>query len=146
MAVQAEACRRQRIDLGELRCGLSRVASDILWLMSTRYDVSEVPPQGGYIAKRCPVRIQNDMLRPAEPLPAGEEARLRMEQGVAFEREIFARSALVNCMSEWARRSIIEDYGIADAGRSVACPMGTQIPGNWKDYDAHVIRGGPSGS
>ncbi len=54
----------------------------------------------------------------------------------AFEREIFAKSSLVNCMSEWARRSIIEDYGIADPGRSVACPMGTQIPETWKDYDA----------
>ncbi len=62
---------------------------------------------------------------------------------VKYERELFAQSALVNCMSEWARRSIVEDYGITDPGRSIACPMGTVIPETWKDYDAPSESGRP---
>ena len=57
--------------------------------MTTRHDVSTVPIQGAYIAKRCPVRIQNDVRRPGEPLPASEEVLLRIEQGIAFEVGIF---------------------------------------------------------
>ena len=58
--------------------------------VTTRHDVSMVNPQGGYIAKRCPVRIQNDVLVPAEPAPPSEVAALRMQQGVDFEAEVFA--------------------------------------------------------
>jgi len=58
--------------------------------MTTRHDVSMVKPQGGYIAKRCPVRIQNDVLVPAEPAPPSEVAALRMQQGVDFEADVFA--------------------------------------------------------
>jgi predicted RecB family nuclease len=56
--------------------------------MTTRYDVSGVPLQGGYIAKRCPVRIQNDILRPTVPLPPGTDAQLRMAQGNDFEASV----------------------------------------------------------
>jgi len=62
---------------------------------------------------------------------------------VRYERSVFAKSALINCMSEWARRSIIDDYGITDPGRTVACPMGTEIPARWKDYDAPHEPGRP---
>ena len=56
--------------------------------MTTRHDVREVPLQGGYIAKRCPVRIQNDVLLPSEPVPLGPEVLWRMEQGIAFEVDV----------------------------------------------------------
>ena len=61
--------------------------------VTTRHDVSMVEPQGGYIAKRCPVRVQNDVLGPAKPSPPSEVAALRMQQGVAFEADVFAELA-----------------------------------------------------
>jgi predicted RecB family nuclease len=58
--------------------------------MPTRFDVSAVPPQGGYIAKQCPVVIQWDVIRPAEPAPEPPFLRLRMDEGVRFEEDVVA--------------------------------------------------------
>lgn len=56
-----------------------------------RRDVSGVPPQGGYVAKRCPLRVQFDLIPPAEaPLPESVMARARMDEGNAFEESVFA--------------------------------------------------------
>lgn len=55
--------------------------------MSSRLDVSGVPPQGGYIAKRCPVVIQNRILVPDLETEPTIEARFRMDAGMAFEAE-----------------------------------------------------------
>lgn len=57
--------------------------------MTTRHDVSIVPIQGGYIAKLCPVRIQNDVLLPAVAVEFSPEVRLRIDQGIAFETSVF---------------------------------------------------------
>lgn len=58
--------------------------------VTTRYDVSGVPLQGGYVAKHCPVRAQWDAVHPAEPVPPDPFTQRLMDHGVAFEAEVMA--------------------------------------------------------
>ena len=51
----------------------------------TEVDIARVRPQGGYVARRCPMRAQNDVVRPAIPRRPGPEVQRRFDQGNAFE-------------------------------------------------------------
>jgi predicted RecB family nuclease len=50
---------------------------------------SEVPPQGSYMAKRCPNALQLDVLHPCEPLPTSSFISMLGDEGRDFEAEIF---------------------------------------------------------
>jgi predicted RecB family nuclease len=58
--------------------------------MPARHDVSSVALQGGYIAKQCPVRAQNEVIRPCDPATADAFQQRLFEKGNAFEAEVVA--------------------------------------------------------
>jgi predicted RecB family nuclease len=58
--------------------------------MATRQDVSTVPLQGAYVAKRCPVRAQNDALHPIETVAPDPFTERLMARGNAFQADLVA--------------------------------------------------------
>ena len=56
-----------------------------------RYDAAIVPLQGGYVAKRCPVRAFHDYntVETFETEPVSDVQQARMDEGISFEAEVF---------------------------------------------------------
>lgn len=57
-------------------------------MLTGRLDASGVPRQGGYIAKLCPVVIQNRMLKVTEVTAEAPDSEMRKQQGIDFERSL----------------------------------------------------------
>lgn len=93
-----------------------------------------MPPQNGYIARRCPVRAQNDVLRPSEPLAPAPELVRRIERGRDFEEDAVAVvkagataiDALVGDTPEELERSTVEAMA---SGAAVI--LGGRLPTDW---------------
>ena len=86
--------------------------------MTTRYDVSSVPAQGGYVAKRCPVRAQNDVLKPCEPLEASEVLQRLWNRGNEFEADVFEELRRLH-----AGARVVPDGSVADREAATAGAM-----------------------
>jgi hypothetical protein len=97
--------------------------------------VSAVPPQGAYLARRCPVRAQLDCLRPCEPLPPSPVAERRAEKGDLFEAEMVAvlRSshpdAVVISGEDRAER---EDATVAAMRSGAPLVLGGRLPTDYR--------------
>lgn len=88
--------------------------------MATRHDVSSVPLQGGYVAKQCPVRAQNDVIRPAEPLPPDPFTERLFASGNAFEIEVAAEIRRLNPDAAWIDATDAEAREAATASAMAA--------------------------
>lgn len=92
--------------------------------MPARTDVSAVPAQGGYVAKQCPVRAQNDVLMPGQPLPVSPVVQRRFDRGIEFEAAVLAE--LVACNPD----AVViegEDAGGREAATAAAMTAGAPL-------------------
>lgn len=98
--------------------------------MPPRYDISGIPLQGGYVAKQCPVRAQNDTLQPAEPIPPDPFRRRLYESGNAFEAEVFAEVIALHAgavvITEHGRDA--EEATLAAMQRATPLILGGRLP------------------
>jgi hypothetical protein len=91
----------------------------------------DVPPQGGYLAKQCPVRAQWDVIWPAEPRPDSPVLERRFARGREFEQQIVARlidlhpGALIIAPGERADR---EAATLAAMRAAVPLILGGRLP------------------
>jgi predicted RecB family nuclease len=83
--------------------------------MTARYDVSSVPFQGAYVAKQCPVRAQNDAIRPAEPLRPDPFTERLFASGNAFETDIVAEILRLNHGALWVDATDVDAREAATA-------------------------------
>ncbi len=100
--------------------------------MATRYDLSSVPPQGGYRARYCPVRAQLDVLRPTEPLAISPVIERRMAQGVDFEASVLAagRAGWPEAIAIPADTAAAEREALTVSSMEARCPLivGGRLP------------------
>jgi predicted RecB family nuclease len=83
--------------------------------MATRYDVSKVPLQGGYVAKQCPVRAQNDAVVPGVPIEPDPFQQRLFDQGNAFEADV-----VTDLLAGQAATVVVEGGGDAAEAATLA--------------------------
>jgi hypothetical protein len=99
--------------------------------MTTRHDITDVPLQGGYVAKQCPVRAQWDFLQPAEPMSISPVVERRVARGREYEAEALA--AVTAChpgavVVTWADAATEEAATIAAMSAGVPLIVGGRLP------------------
>ena len=98
--------------------------------MATRYDISDIPLQGGYVAKQCPVRAQNDALQPTRPVPPDPFTQRLFESGNAFEAEIVAE-----LLAAHADAVAITEHG-PDAEAATLAEMERSLLAHWQGINS----------
>jgi predicted RecB family nuclease len=96
-----------------------------------RHDVSSVPLQGGYLAKQCPVRAQNDVVVPAEPVPVPPIIERRFERGRQFELSVVADIVTIHadaCVVTGAGAATLEASTLEAIANSAPLILGGRLP------------------
>ena len=102
--------------------------------------VSNVPPQGAYLAKTCPEAVQLNVLQPCEPLPRSSFMEMLGREGKDYEVEVFGLLAAAvpgavvidRDLSTSAREALT----LGAIGRGVPLVIGGRLP---VDDTAHRV-------
>jgi predicted RecB family nuclease len=89
--------------------------------------------QGGYVAKQCPVRAQNDALWPVEPRPPSPVLERRFERGRRFEADVVADLLRLHpdaIAIEGEDASAVEAATSDAMARRVPLILGGRLPGD----------------
>lgn len=84
-----------------------------------------IPPLGSYVAKRCPLRVQFDLVKPGVPLEPTPDVQLRLDQGVAFEAAIVGELQAV-APADWV--FIDEEKSFPDQVNDTVAAIGAAAP------------------
>lgn len=120
-------------------------AVEALGRYSSRRDVSRVPAQGGHVARRCPLRVQFDLLPPPEaPRAESVMTRLRIAEANAFEATVVAEMRAANpaILSVGAERSA--DERVAVTMQAMADGVDVIVGGRLPDDEAGRRTGRPA--
>ena len=101
-----------------------------------------VLPLSSYVAKRCPLPVQLDLVEPAVPLQPTADGQTRLDEGVAFEASVVAElRALAG--SDWVFVAETASAGLpVEATTSALAAVAAVVVGAPLPNDAAAARSG----